>query len=141
MTELQNTLCSDFETIIRLLGPTMPQLAAAFGVSRQCVHEWRNGQNISVTNAGQINELLTAARIIEEVFPNPPSRATQRKLLHGKCFWDAIANGTSPIVATNELLRRLKREDVERKALMNSLSMRKTVRTDEVPLFSEKFAE
>ena len=141
MTELQSAIGSDIDKIISLLGPAMPQLAAAFGVSRHCVQEWRNGQNISATDAGQIRTLLTAARIIEEVFPNPPFRATQRKLLDGKSFWDAIANGTSPILAANELLRRLKREDVERMALRNSLPMRKTVRSDEVPLFSEKWAD
>lgn len=132
---------NDIEALISLMKPSMSQLAAAFGVSRQRIYDWRNGAGMSVQNTEQMSALLTAARMLSERSAAPLSHIANRKLSSGKSFWNAIASGVPPIDAATSALKIVERDESERNALKRSLASRKVARTKEPSLFSAHLSE
>lgn len=132
---------SDIETLIELMKPSMSQLAACFGVSRQRVYDWRNGEGMSASNVDQMKELLKAVRMLSERSPVPITQAGNRKLVNGNTFWVAVASGTKPTDAANNVLTALERDQKERSALNRSLASRKIARPEEPALYSPYLSE
>lgn len=130
----------DLDTIIDLMKPSMSQLAAALGVSRQRIYDWRNGEGMSATNSERMSSLLTAARILSER-SSIPSRVANRKLSGGNTFWDALAAGISPSDAAASVVKLLDRDESERSALKRSLARHAAVRVKEPSLFSAHLSE
>lgn len=131
---------SDIETVIALTKPSMSQLAAAFGVSRQRIYDWRSGAGMSSGNAERMSELLTAVRVISD-HSATPGHAASRKTGNGKSFWEAVASGVSPMAAATAAIKILERDEMERQALKRSLASRKVSRNKESPLFSSHLSE
>ncbi|WP_162406761.1 hypothetical protein [Pseudoxanthomonas jiangsuensis] len=131
---------SDIETLITLMKPSMSQLAAAFGVSRQRIYDWRNGEGMSVANTEQMAALLVAARMLSER-SSAIGKLANRRLVGGNTFWDVIATGVSPVEAANAALRTIERDEDERAALKRSLASRNVAPNKDTPLFSAHLSE
>ena len=132
---------NDIEVLISLMKPSMSQLAAAFGVSRQRIYDWRNGAGMSPVNAEQLSALLAGARVLSEGCPGQLCQTANRKLGDGKTYWGAVASGSSPVDVAKNALRIIERDASERNALKRSLASRKFSRSEDPPLFSAHLSE
>ena len=132
---------NDIDALIALMSPSMSQLAAAFGVSRQRIYDWRNGAGMSPANLDQMRALLTAARMLSQKSSVPLSQIGARKLSNGKSFWTEIASGTHPVDAAASVAKIIERDESERSALRHSLANHKVARLDDTPMFSPHLSE
>jgi DNA-binding transcriptional regulator YiaG len=105
---------TDVELLIEQLQPSMTQLAAAFGVTRQTIYDWRAGKGVSQENTEQLKRLVTACTTLNRSSVNLPPRAGDRLLPGGKTFWESVASGVAPNQAAEQLIELLKREQKER---------------------------
>lgn len=132
---------NDIDAFIALMEPSMSQLAAAFGVSRQRIYDWRKGAGMSSENADRMNALLGVARMLNERASTSLPQVVTRKLKGGKSFWESIASGTDPVEAAEFALSIFEREDREREAIKGSLASRKISHNRERPVFSAHLTE
>jgi len=128
---------ADIETIIRLLKPSMAQLAAAFNVSRQRIYDWRHGDGMASDKQQRMAEMLAAARMLSDRDPQVPSG----KSVSAAKFWSSISSGLNPMDAATAALARLERDESERSALKRSLASRRIVRDKDAPLYSAHLTE
>lgn len=131
----------DLDSLITLLRPSIAQVAAAFGVSRQRIYDWRSGAGMSPQNAEQMSALLAAAGLLSAQSAVPLSQLGDKSLGNGRTFWTEIASGTSPVDAAAALLKILERDERERSALRRALAGRKVVKDAGDILLSQHLAE
>ena len=131
---------TDVELIIGQLQPSMSQLGAAFGVTRQTIYDWRAGKGISPENTEQLKRLVAASTRLNR--ENLPPRAGDRQLPGGKTFWESLASGMTPNDAVERLSALLDRERKERGVLLRIRATTKaTTVTFERPLFADTLGE
>ena len=131
---------ADVELIIEQLQPSMSQLGAAFGVSRQRIYDWRAGEGISPENTEQLKRLVAASTRLNRL--NLPPRAGDRQLPGGKTFWESLASGMPPNEAAERLSELLNREQTERGVLQRIReATQATTVAFESPLFADKLDE
>jgi hypothetical protein len=90
-------------------GRTMSRLPAVFGVSRQTLYNWLNGETPKQQHHDKIVQLASAARVFLEAGFKPTALSFERIVAQGKPFLDLIAQGAEGRETAERLVRIEKR--------------------------------
>ncbi len=111
------------ENLIRIrevLNPAVSDLATTFGVSRQSVYNWLNGEPVADENAAKLQDLAQAADVLAHEGIAVNSALLKRKFAHGKTLLQVAQAGESVFNAALMLVQIHKREAIQRER-MNAL--------------------
>lgn len=98
-------------------GRTMSHLPAVFGVSRQTLYNWLNGEIPKEQNQGKLVQLAAAARVFIEAGFKPTAMSLDRTVAQGKSFIELIGQGTDGKETAEKLIRLEKRGATAREKL------------------------
>ena len=101
-------------------GRTMYHLPAVFGVSRQTLYNWLNGEIPKEQQQGRLVHLAEAARVFMEVGFKPTALSLDRTVANGKSFIELIGQGADG-KETAERLIRLEKRGVSARAKLDAL--------------------
>jgi transcriptional regulator with XRE-family HTH domain len=86
-------------------GRTMSRLGAVFGVSRQTLYNWLNGETPKEQHQGKLVQLAAAARVFTEAGFKPTALSLERTVAQGKSFVELIGQGADGKVTAERLVR------------------------------------
>jgi hypothetical protein len=117
---------------------TFSTLPSIFGVSRQTLYNWLNGEEPKYAHQAKLQQLAAAARAFREATYKPTPSALSRPLTRGKSFLELIAEDSDGQSTANLLVRIVTRGDKARKALDALLGDRKkaSLTADDIGLSS-----
>jgi hypothetical protein len=108
------------QDIQRGFGRTMSHLTKIFGVSRQTLYNWLDGEQPKTQHQNKIIQLAVAARVFSDVGFKPSAASFDRVIYQGKSFADLfISNGDGRDVA--ERLIRLEQKSRETKLKLTEM--------------------
>lgn len=90
-------------------GRTMSHLPAVFGVSRQTLYNWLNGEIPKEQHQGKLLQLAAAARVFTNTGFKPTALSLDRSVTNGKSFIELIGQGANGEVTAERLIRIEKR--------------------------------
>jgi len=114
------------------------RVAELFGVTRQAVHDWQNGKQLSDSNAVKLDNVSRTAEVLQLSGLSVSSLMLGRKLTGGKTLLDIAAEGGDAEGAAHKLVAMLRNEAQRRKRISESLAAQRTtgVATDQsAPVF------
>ncbi len=111
-------------------GRTISHLPAVFGVSRQTLYNWLNGETPKELHQGKLVQLAAAARIFTEAGFKPTALSLERTVAQGKSFVELIGQGANGKEAAERLVRIEKRGAAAREKLDALLGDRTPSRPD-----------
>lgn len=103
-------------------GRTFTHLTAVFGVSRQTLYNWLEGERPKTPNLDRIAEVAEAADVFRNREFVPRSQDLMRTLDQGKSFLELMAAGESGRAAAEKLVRVARHGAVTRSRLNSVLS-------------------
>lgn len=86
-------------------GRNMSRLTEVFGVSRQTLYNWLNGETPKEIHARRLRELSLAAAVFSEMGFKPNATALDRPLMQGKSFLQLMGQGASGQEMAKKLIR------------------------------------
>lgn len=107
-------------------GRTMSSLPEVFGVSRQTLYNWLNGETPKQVYQDRIRELAMAAMLFHELGFAPTTQALARVLAEGKSFLQLVADGADGKASAKKLVRLMQRGNASRAQLDALLGSRRT---------------
>lgn len=111
-------------------GRTMSHLPAVFGVSRQTLYNWLNGETPKEQHQGKLVQLAAAARVFTEAGFKPAALSLERTVAQGKSFVELIGQGADGKEMAERLVRIEKRGAAAREKLDALLGDRTPSRPD-----------
>jgi transcriptional regulator with XRE-family HTH domain len=104
--------------------PSVSDLAATLGVSRQTVYNWQNGEQPKEAQAEKLSDLAKAADVFAQSHIQFNSALARRKFANGKTLFQVVESSDSAIEAAKLLVRILETEARQRKVLEARLANR-----------------
>lgn len=111
-------------------GRTMSHLPAVFGVSRQTLYNWLNGETPKEQHQSKLLQLAAAARVFTSTGFKPTALSLDRTVTNGKSFIELIGQGADGKGAAERLIRIEKRGASAREKLDALLGDRSSPRPD-----------
>lgn len=111
-------------------GRTMSHLPAVFGVSRQTLYNWLNGETPKEQHQSKLEQLAAAARVFTETGFKPTALSLDRTIAQGKSFIELIGQGADGKETAERLIRIEKRGAAAREKLGALLGDRPSSRPD-----------
>ena len=111
-------------------GRTMSHLPAVFGVSRQTLYNWLDGETPKEQHRGKLVQLAVAARVFTEAGFKPTAMSLERTVAQGKSFVELIGQGAAGKETAERLVRIEKRGVAAREKLDALLGDRTPSRPD-----------
>jgi hypothetical protein len=111
-------------------GRTMSHLPSVFGVSRQTLYNWLNGETPKEQHQGKLVQLAAAARLFTEAGFKPTAPSLERTVAQGKSFVELIGQGADGKETAERLVRIEKRGAAAREKLDALLGDRTPSRPD-----------
>jgi DNA-binding transcriptional regulator YiaG len=121
---LIRTPAEDLAQIREILKPSITQLAALFGVTRQAIYNWEAGKPIAEANQSLLTELALAANILRASGVSGSPRILSRKVNGGLTLLESIRNGASGEKAALNLIGMVEKEAGQRKSLEQRFASR-----------------
>jgi len=90
-------------------GRTLTRLPTVFGVSRQTLYNWLDGETPKEPHQAKLVELTEAARVFAAAGFKPTSTLLDRTVAGGKSFLELIANGADGAATARSLMRIVER--------------------------------
>ncbi|WP_315761448.1 hypothetical protein [Bradyrhizobium sp. SZCCHNS2005] len=106
-------------------GRTMTRLPEVFGVSRQTLYNWLNGETPRPEHQEKLRQLAEAARIFSAFGFKPTSLALDRTIMRGKSLLQLLSEGADGRDAAKRLVRIVQRGNEARARLNDLLGGRK----------------
>lgn len=103
-------------------GRTMSRLPQVFGVSRQTLYNWLNGETPSTVHQARLRELAAAADVFRECGITPTSAMLGRSVTDGKNFLELLASGAEGKDTAQRLVRIVRRGESSRAKLESLLA-------------------
>lgn len=100
--------------IREVLNPAVSDLATTFGVSRQSVYNWLNGEPVADENAAKLQDLAEASDVLAHEGVSINAALLKRKFAYGRTLLQVAQAGESARDAALVLTQILKREAVQR---------------------------
>lgn len=122
-TDLMNEVKAGF-------GRNMSHLPAVFGVSRQTLYNWLNGEVPKEQHQGKLVQLAAAAHVFVEAGFKPTALALDRTVAQGKSFVELLGEGANGKETAHRLVRIEKRGAAAQKRLDALLGNRTPARLD-----------
>lgn len=110
--------------IREVLAPAVSDLATTFGVTRQSVYNWANGEPIAEENAEKLRDLAQAADLLADAGIEVNASLLKRKFANGKTLLQVAQAGDSARDAASLLVQISKREAAQRERLNTRLANR-----------------
>lgn len=110
--------------IREVLAPAVSDLAVIFGVTRQSVYNWANGEPIADENAEKLRDLAQAADLLTDAGIEVNASLLKRKFVNGKTLLQVAQTGESVRDAALLLIQIFKREAEQRERLNVRLANR-----------------
>jgi transcriptional regulator with XRE-family HTH domain len=101
-------------------GRTMSHLPAVFGVSRQTLYNWLNGETPKEQHHGKLVQLAAAARVFTEASFKLTALSLERTVAQGQSFVELIGHGADG-KETAERLVRIERRGVAAREKLSAL--------------------
>jgi hypothetical protein len=111
-------------------GRTMSHLPAVFGISRQTLYNWLNGEIPKEQHQSKLVQLAVAAHIFTEAGFKPTALSLDRTVAQGKSFVELIGQGADGKETAERLVRIEKRGAAAREKLDALLGDRTPSRPD-----------
>lgn len=108
------------ENLVRIrevLKPAMSDLATTFGVSRQSVYNWLNGETVADENAAKLQDLAQAADVLAHEGIEVNAALLKRKFANGRTLLQVAQAGESARDAALQLAHIHKREAAQRERM------------------------
>ena len=118
------TPIKNLKHIREVLKPAVSDLATAFGVSRQSIYNWLNGEPVADENAAKLQDLADAADVIAGEGLTVSSALMKRKISNGRTLMQVAASGDSVANAARVLAQIYKRESIQTEQLNARLTNR-----------------
>jgi transcriptional regulator with XRE-family HTH domain len=106
-------------------GRTMSRLPDIFGVSRQTLYNWLDGETPKPVHQERLKQLAEAAQVFGELGIKPTPLMLDRMIVQGQSFLQLLANGAEGKEAAKKLIRIVQRGSESRTKLDNLLGGRK----------------
>jgi transcriptional regulator with XRE-family HTH domain len=97
--------------------PSVSDLAATLGVSRQTVYNWQNGERPKEAQAEKLSDLAKAADVFAQSHIQFSSALARRKFANGKTLFQVVESNDSATEAAKLLVQILETEARQRKVL------------------------
>ena len=111
-------------------GRTMSHLPAVFGVSRQTLYNWLNGETPKEQHQNKLVQLAAAARAFTDAGFKPTALSLERTVAQGRSFLELIGQGGDGKETAEKLFRVEKRGTVAKTKLDALLEGRTPSRPD-----------
>lgn len=111
-------------------GRTMTHLPAVFGVSRQTLYNWLDGEIPKEIHQPKLVQLAAAARVFFELGFKPTSLSLERTVSNGKSLLQLLSEGADGQETAKKLIR-ISQRGVEARAKLNQLLDGRRAQTDE----------
>lgn len=98
-------------------GRTMSRLPEAFGVSRQTLYNWLEGETPKAIHQERIRQLAQAAAVFAELGVKPTPAMLDRTVAQGKTFLQLMADGANGKESAKQLMRIVQRGAASRDKL------------------------
>ena len=108
------------ENLVRIrevLKPAVYDLATTFGVSRQSVYNWLNGETVADENAAKLQDLAQAADVLAHEGIEVNAALLKRKFANGRTLLQVAQAGESARDAALQLAHIHKREAAQRERM------------------------
>ncbi len=103
--------------IREVLNPAVSDLATTFGVSRQSVYNWLNGEPVADENAAKVQNLAQAADVLAHEGVGINATLLKRKFANGRTLMQVAQAGESARDAALMLVQIHKREAAQRERM------------------------
>lgn len=120
------TAAENLERIREVLSPVVSDLANTFGVSRQAVYNWLNGEQPKSEHIAKLRDFAQAADIVAEAGIPITGALLKRKVIEGKNLFEVAHDGGSARNAAQLLVQMVRREATQRERMTARLAGRKT---------------
>ena len=107
----------DLLRIRAVLNPAVSDLAATFGVSRQSIYNWLNGEPVAQENAAKLRDLAQAADVLAHEGVSIDAALIKRKFANGRTLMQVAQAGESARDAALMLVQIHKREGTQRERM------------------------
>ena len=111
------TPSENLSRIREVLNPAVSDLATTFGVSRQSVYNWLNGEPAADENAAKLQDLAQAADVLAHEGVGINAALLKRKFANGRTLMQVAQAGESARDAALMLVHIHKREAVQRERM------------------------
>ena len=115
--ERVRTPSENLSRIRQVLNPAVSDLATTFGVSRQSVYNWLNGEAVTDENAAKLQDLAQAADVLSHEGVGINAALLKRKFANGRTLMQVAQAGESARDAALMLVQIHKREAVQRERM------------------------
>ena len=115
--EQVRTPSENLSRIRKVLNPAVSDLATTFGVSRQSVYNWLNGEPVADENAAKLQDLAQAADVLAHEGVGINAALLKRKFANGRTLMQVAQAGESARDAALMLVHIHKREAVQRERM------------------------
>lgn len=115
--EQVRTPSENLSRIREVLNPAVSDLATTFGVSRQSVYNWLNGEPVANENAVKLQNLAQAADVLAHEGVSINSALLKRKFANGRTLMQVAQTGESARDAALMLVQIQKREAAQRERM------------------------
>lgn len=107
----------DLAYIREVMKPAVSDLATTFGVSRQSVYNWLNGEPVAEENATKLQDLAQAADVLAHEGIVVNTALLKRKLANGRTLLQMAQVGGSARDAALQLVHMHRRETTQRERM------------------------
>ena len=111
------TPSENLSRIREVLNPAVSDLATTFGVSRQSVYNWLNGDPVADENAAKLQDLAQAADVLAHEGASINAALLKRKFANGRTLMQVAQVGESARDAALLLVHIHKREAAQRERM------------------------
>ena len=111
------TPSENLSRIREVLNPAVSDLATTFGVSRQSVYNWLNGDPVADENAAKLQDLAQAADVLAHEGASINAALLKRKFANGRTLMQVAQAGESARDAALLLVHIHKREAAQRERM------------------------
>lgn len=115
--EQVRTPSENLSRIRQVLNPAVSDLATTFGVSRQSVYNWLNGDPVAEENAAKLNDLAQAADVLAREGVAISAALLKRKFANGRTLMQVAQTGESARDAALMFVQIHKREAAQRERM------------------------
>jgi transcriptional regulator with XRE-family HTH domain len=122
-------------------GRTLSRLTEVFGVSRQTLYNWLDGETPKEEHRERLRQLSNAAQVFAELQVKPTSQMLDRTVSDGKSILQLLAEGAAGKETAQKLIRIHQRGQSSRAQLDELLAGRAKSRPDASDLGAESFDE
>ena len=107
----------DLVRIREVLKPAVSDLATTFGVSRQSVYNWLNGEPVAEENAAKLQDLAQAADVLAHEGIAVNAALLKRKFANGRTLLQVAQAGESARDSAMKLVHIHRRETTQRERM------------------------